>query len=83
MKPYLIEIELRAIDQHGDAIDVLGHYRTLQEARKNIPELSGESVAWVIERRTSYGACSGQPDNYELLDVGGDQSALHAGGWTK
>jgi len=55
----------------------------LQEARKNIPELSGESVAWVIERRTSYGACSGQPDNYELLDVGGDQSALHAGGWTK
>jgi hypothetical protein len=33
-----MEIELRTIDQHGDAIDVLGHYRTLQEARKNIPE---------------------------------------------
>lgn len=77
----LTEIEVRAIDKHGDAIDILGHFATVREARKCVPKIEGETAALVIERHTSYGACSGKPDRYKMIDCFGDMSALYEGGW--
>jgi hypothetical protein len=77
----MTEIEVRAIDQHGDVLDVLGHFPTLREARQYIPELKGETVAWVIERHTSYEWASGKPHRYKVLASGGDMNALRGGGW--
>ena len=74
-------VELRAIDKYGDSIDLLGSYNTLSEARQNIPNLDGKVVAWVIERHTRYGACSGKSDCYSLLAYDGNMSALYEGGW--
>ncbi len=77
----MTETEVRAIDQHGDVLDVLGHFPTLREARQYIPDLKGETVAWVIERHTSYEWASGKPHRYKVIDSGGDLTALKAGSW--
>jgi hypothetical protein len=76
------EIEVRAIDQYGDAIDVSLH-QTVKEARKWLPELKGETVAWVMERHTAFEWSSPRPDKYEMIDMAGDAEALEAGGWSK
>lgn len=73
-------IEIRPVDAHGDAIDCYG-FRDIAEARKHIPKISGEVVAWVMERRTEYGCCSSRPDRFDILSWSGDAKALQAGGW--
>lgn len=76
----LVEIDLRSIDQYGDAIDIIGSFASLQEAREHIPEIRGEIRAWIIERHTNY-FVRGKPDKYVLIESGGDSVALAAGGW--
>ena len=75
------ELDVRGIDKHGDAIDLLGSYETIAEARANVPAFDSECVAWVIERHTAYAYASGKPDVYNLVDWSGDRKALRTGGW--
>ena len=71
---------MRAINSDGDAVDMLAACDTFGQARQYIPDLIGETVAWVIERHTDY-FTRGKPDAFKVLDTGGDISALQAGGW--
>lgn len=82
-----IEIEVRAIDQHGDAFDVT-HFEgetALRDAKLFALELvlSPDIAAAVIERHTSRHPAHlfPEPDKYETLATFGDGVALKAGGW--
>lgn len=74
------QYEVRAINNDGDAMDVLAFCDTAAEAFQYVPELSGETAAWVIERHTTY-FTRGKPDDYKMIASEGDESALRAGGW--
>lgn len=79
-KRSLTQFEVRAINNDGDAMDVLAFCDTAAEALQHVPELTGETVAWVIERHTTY-FTRGKPDDYKTMRCLGDESALRAGGW--
>lgn len=74
-------VEVRELDHDGDAIDC-ACFDTITDAKAQLPDLRGATVAWVIERRTIY-AATGKSDRYELLATFGDAEALRAGGWIK
>jgi len=79
-----IEWEVRAIDKHGDTIDVLLD-ATLSEARNytRVLDYDGECVAIVIERHTSYQPARlapGEADVYIVVATSGDADALKARG---
>lgn len=75
-----VQYEVRAINADGDAIDILAWCGTFQQAVEYAPDITGETVAWVIERHNSYCA-RGRPDVYETVASDGDVSALKMGGW--
>ena len=72
--------EVRPLDAHGDAQDVLRH-ETITEARATAAKLI--APAWVIERHTSRRPAhtSAAPDIYVTVASGGETSALEEGGW--
>lgn len=74
-------IELRELDQDGESIDCAS-FDTMADAKAQLPELRGATVAWVMERRTIYSS-TGKSDRYELLATFGNAEALRAGGWVK
>lgn len=81
--------EFLPIDKNGDCIDpqLCDNEEGAREWIKNaIGGWDGECVAWVIERHISYypahTAPRGEnPDNYTILEVGGNKNALCLGGW--
>ena len=80
MRSYLTQYEVRAINADGDAIDLLAGCDTFSQALQYVPQLTGETVAWVIERHTQYFK-RGKPDAFKTIASDGDLSALRAGGW--
>lgn len=78
----LTEFEVRSINADGDAIDILAQCATFSQALLHVPALTGETVAWVIERHTKY-FTRGKADAYVMLAKDGDLNALKAGGWVK
>ena len=75
-----IEYDIRSIDANGEAIDVQS-YSTLAEAKKFVPPLLGEVVAWVIEKHKTVD--EGRESTYLTLCFGGDNKALKMGNWNQ
>jgi hypothetical protein len=78
-KNMTIEYDIRSIDANGEAIDVQS-YSTLAEAKKFVPPLLGEVVAWVIEKRKTNLA---RERTYTTIFFGGDNNALKMGNWNQ
>lgn len=75
-----IEYDIRSIDANGEAID-FDRYATLAEAKKFVPPLIGEVVAWVIEKHKT--ADEGRERTFTTICFGGDNKALKMGNWNK
>ena len=74
-----IEYDIRSIDERGEAIDV-DSYSSLAEAKKFVPLLLGEVVAWVIEKRKINLA---RKQTYSTISFGGNNNALKMGNWNQ
>lgn len=75
----VIEYDIRSIDERGEAIDV-DSYSSLAEAKKFVPLLLGEVVAWVIEKRKTTLA---RKQTYSTISFGGNNNALKMGNWNQ
>ena len=75
-----IEYDIRSIDANGEVVDVQS-YSTLAEAKKFVPPLLGEVVAWVIEQHKT--ADEGRESKFSTICFGGDNNALKMGNWNQ
>jgi len=75
-----IEFDIRSIDANGEAID-FDSYATLSEAKRFVPPLLGEVVAWVIEEHKT--ADEGRERTYKTICFGGNNNALKMGNWNQ
>ena len=77
----LTEYEVRSIDTHGDAIDVVG-WDTLAEARAYADRIAHDSAAVVIEQHDFIVTSAGIGDSrYTTVYTTGSAKALRAGEW--
>jgi len=74
------EYEIRSIDSNGEAID-FDSYATLSEAKRFVPPLVGEVVAWVIEKHKT--ADEGRERTFTTICCGGNNNALKMGNWNQ